>query len=124
MANFLNLTKFKWLSQLVAEIAEVEVAGLPYICGGKSYDTDVSNCYQYVPAIDEWFYTGKLGDEQGGEGRSFMGYGSSPSGTLVMAGGRDYFGPVADVTATDDGLSFRSLSGVCLIGIANFTNLA
>ena len=115
MAIFLNLTKFKWLSQLVAEIAEVEVAGLPYICGGKSYDTDVSNCYQYVPAIDEWFYTGKLGDEQGGEGRSFMGYGSSPSGTLVMAGGRDYFGPVADVTATDDGLSFRSLPGMNML---------
>ena len=111
MTNFLNLTKFKWLSQLVAEIAEVEVAGLPYFCGGKDYDTDVSNCYQYVPAIDEWFYTGKLGDE----GRSFMGYGSSPSGTLVMAGGRDYFGPVADVTATDDGLSFRSLPGMNML---------
>ena len=90
------------LSPLVAE------GGLPYFCGGKNYDTDVSNCYQYLAAVDEWIFTGQLGTE----GRSFMGYGSSQSGTLFLAGGRDYFGPVADVTATDDPPSFRSLPGM------------
>ena len=81
---------------------------MPYFCGGQNYDTDVSNCYQYLAAFDEWIFTGRLGDE----GRSFMGYGSSRSGELVMAGGRDYFGFVDTVTATNDGISFRTLPGM------------
>ena len=80
--------------------------GVPFICGGISYDGDFYDsdlCLKYVPSSDEWVVSGVMS-----ESKSEMGYGSSESWGLVMAGG-DNGTEISSVETTADGIIFDNL---------------
>ena len=97
--------------------------GVPFICGGVYYDGDYYDsdlCFKYVPSSDEWVVSGVMS-----EAKSEIGYGSSESWGLVMAGG-DNGGPLlsSSVETTADGIIFENLpdlevevSGSCVVVI-------